>query len=114
MGINMASGKKYDRLEEGIEEAIRLMRHCRSKGVTVRYYYLGNEPYHKTANYIYTAEEYAEMIHRYAEAMRKVDPDIRIIANTHPRNLDHKNKLTRQEGTHIQYIEIRSEERHIG
>src|SRR3546814_4196676 len=67
-------------------------------GVTVRYYYLGNEPYHKTANYMYTAEEYAEMINRYAEAMRKVDPDIRIIANTHPRNLDYTSTLIRQAG----------------
>src|SRR3546814_829186 len=45
------------------------------------------------------------MINRYAEAMRKVDPDIRIIANTHPRNLDYTSTLIRQAGKHIDYID---------
>lgn len=106
LGINMASGIKYDRVEEGIEEAKRLMLHCRDRGIKVRYYYLGNEPYHDNANYTFTASEYAEMISRYTQAMQQIDPDIRIIVNTHPRNLDYTSTLIREAGKYIDYIDI--------
>ncbi len=60
------------------------MKYCRSKGVKVKYYYLDNEPYQPDANFTFTAEEYAESVNQYAAEMKKLDPSIKIIVNTHP------------------------------
>src|SRR5699024_1393835 len=79
IGINMGSGMKYHRVQDGIEEAKKLMQHCLQRGIKVKYFYLGNEPYRSDANYTFTAAEYADMINQYGSAMRKIDDQIKII-----------------------------------
>ncbi len=82
MGINVNSGFVWNRLEEGIQEALDLMQYCKDKGVKVKYWYLGNEPYmHDCNGGEHTVAEYAEMINAFAPRMKAFDPDIRIVAN---------------------------------
>lgn len=82
MGINVNSGFVWNRLEEGIQEALDLMRYCKERGVKVKYWYLGNEPYmHDCNGGEHTVAEYAEMVNTFASRMKAYDPDIRIVAN---------------------------------
>jgi alpha-N-arabinofuranosidase len=106
IGINMGSGMKYNRVQEGVNEAIRLMKHCLSKGVKVKYYYLDNEPYQPDANYTYKPEEYANMINTYVPAMKKIDPDIKIIVNTQPRTDIYIKPLLERAGKNIDMVDV--------
>ena len=81
LGINMGSGMKYDRVQDGVDEAVALVQYCLDKGYNVKYWYLDNEAYHSGANYTMTAAEYADQINLYAPAMRAVNPDIEFIVN---------------------------------
>lgn len=84
VGINMGSGKRFNRVQDGINEAKALVQHCLNRGANVKYYYLDNEPYQPDANYPFTPEEYAEQINLYVPALKSVDPTIKIIVNLHP------------------------------
>jgi hypothetical protein len=106
VGINMGSGIKYNRVQEGVDEAVRLMKHCLSKGVKVKYYYLDNEPYQHDANYTYKPEEYADMVNTYVPAMKKVDPDIKIIVNTQPRTDIYIKPLLEKAGKNIDMVDV--------
>jgi len=81
LGINMGSGLKYNRVQDGIDEAVALVQYCQDKGYDVTYWYLDNEAYHNGANYTMTPEEYAEQINLYVPAMKAVNPNIETIVN---------------------------------
>lgn len=84
VGINVNSGFRWGRVEEGIQEALRLMKYCRDKGLDVKYWYMGNEPYmHDCNGGASTPAEYGEMINAFVPRMREFDPDIKIVANWH-------------------------------
>lgn len=106
LGINMSTGIKYNKVDEYLERAIKLMKYCESKGVKVKYYYLDNEPYVKNISYKFTAKSYAEQVNIYADAMRKVDPSIKIIANTHPNNFDYTDTLLQIAGRNIDLYDV--------
>lgn len=85
VGINMSSGWRWNRLEDGISEALDLMRYCQEQGFDVEYWYLDNEPYqHDSNGGEKTIEEYAELINRFVPRMREINPDIKTIANWPP------------------------------
>lgn len=106
VGINMGSGMKYNRVQDGVDEAIRLMKHCLAAGVKVKYYYLDNEPYQPDANFTFTAEQYGASVNTYATAMRKVDPDIKIIVNTHPNASMYTKTLLSIAGKNIDLVDV--------
>ena len=82
VGINLSSGRRWNRNQDGIDEALALMKYLKDNDFLVRYYYLDNEPYMDDANGgAKTIEEYAALVNMYADEMRKFDPDIRIIIN---------------------------------
>lgn len=82
IGINMSSGRRWNRNDDGIREAIDLMKYCREKNFRVKYWYLDNEPYqHDSNGGSKTPEEYAALINLYAKAMKQFDPSIKIIVN---------------------------------
>lgn len=82
IGVNINSGYKHDRMEDGITDALDLMDYCVSQGIHVEYWYLGNEPYmHDCNGGSLTVEEYAMLINTYADAMRKKNPSVKLIAN---------------------------------
>ena len=92
LGINMGSGLKYNRVQDGVDEAVALMQYCKDKGYDVKYWYLDNEPYHKGANYLMTSQEYADQINLYVPALKAVNPEIEIIINW-------KSKITEENGS---------------
>ena len=82
VGINMSSGRRWNRQEDGINEALALMNYCTEKNFAVKYWYLDNEPYQDDSNGgAKTIEEYAQLINAYAQRMKEVDPNISLIAN---------------------------------
>lgn len=92
LGINMSSGKRWQRQEDGIKEALDLMKYCKDKNFAVKYWYLDNEPYQSDSNGgSKTIEEYAILVNQYAVRMKEFDPDIKIIVNW---NAAFKNRRT--------------------
>jgi alpha-L-arabinofuranosidase len=82
LGINMCSGWRWNRIEDGIEEALALMKYCKDRNFDVTYWYLGNEPYqHDSNGGSKTVEQYAELINLFASRMKEVNPNIKIVAN---------------------------------
>ncbi len=82
LGINMSSGRRWNRIEDGIIEALALMKYCRDKNFKVKYWYLDNEPYqHDSNGGSKTIEEYAGLINQFASKMKEFNPDIEIIVN---------------------------------
>jgi len=82
VGINMSSGWRWNRKNDGISEALALMQYCKDKNFKVEYWYLDNEPYAQDSNGgTKTPEEYAGLINIYVPAMKAFDPNIRIVAN---------------------------------
>jgi alpha-L-arabinofuranosidase len=76
VGINIKSGKLYNRPADSVDEARRLIEYCLRKKYRVKYWYIGNECYigfgHKA---------YAAQIDRFAKVLKSVDPKITIIAD---------------------------------
>lgn len=116
VGVNMGSGKRWNRVQDGINEAKALVQHCMNSGVNVVYYYLDNEPYMADANYTFTAAEYAQSINQYAAAMKTVNPNIKIIANLHPgantTGYTYTRTVVAQAGANIDFVDIHMYWRH--
>jgi hypothetical protein len=90
VGINMSSGWRWNRTNDGIKEALALMQYCRDKNFQVEYWYLDNEPYQTDSNGgAKTPDQYATLINTYAPVMKAFDPKIKIVANW---NAGFKNK----------------------
>jgi len=81
VGINMGSGMKYNRVQDGIDEAVALVQYCQDMGYDVKYFYLDNETYHNGANYTMTPTEYADQINLYVPALKAVNPNIKTVIN---------------------------------
>ena len=77
LGINILSGRKYNREAEALEEARRLIQHCKDNNYHVKFWYIGNEGYAKG----FSPEKYAEYVDKYAEVLKSVDPNIVIIGD---------------------------------
>ena len=77
LGINMSSGRNYDRQEDGLAEAVALLKYCAAKNFDVKYLYLDNENHHKK----WSADEYAEQINYYAPSLKAEAPNAKLIAN---------------------------------
>lgn len=116
VGINMGSGKRWNRVQDGINEAKALVQHCMNSGVNVVYYYLDNEPYMHDANYPFTAAEYAQSINQYVPALKSVNPNIKIIANLHPgantTGYTYTRTVVNQAGANIDFVDIHMYWRH--
>lgn len=109
VGINTTSGKLYRKegVAASVEEAKRLVSHCVEHNYGVKYYYIGNEPYHNNATQRLTPEEYAADINLFADAIHSIDPQALIVANW-DRNVTSKNMATllRLAGKNIDIMEV--------
>ena len=109
VGINMGSGMKYNRVQDGINEAVALVQHCKDKGYPVKYFYLDNEVYHNGANYKMTPTEYADQINLYVPAIKAVNPTIETVINWE-RNISSKTggleTIVSKAGDNINIIEV--------
>lgn len=77
VGINIRSGKAYNKLQESLNEAKRLIEYCKRKNYNVKHWYIGNEGYAKG----FSAKKYADYIDMYAKVLKEVDPKIEIIGD---------------------------------
>lgn len=75
-GVNLGSGRRFNRLQDSLDEARRLIRYCKEREYKVRHWYIGNECFIG-----WTAQEYAEYIDLYAQALKSVDPAIIIVGD---------------------------------
>ena len=109
LGINMSSGRRWNRLDDGVKEALDLMKYCREKKFKVKYWFLDNEPYQKDSNGgSKTIEEYAGLVNLFATKMKEFDPGIKIIVNWNSafRNQrDEYQKLLKIAGANIDIID---------
>jgi len=100
VGVNIHSGYAYDRVLDSVAEAVRCVRHCRDvRNMPVRWWYLGNEE-------PIPLEKYADLINRFAAAMRAVEPNIRIIVNLNKVNATSLKRLLALAGDHIDMVEF--------
>jgi hypothetical protein len=110
-GVNMSSGERWDRRQDGINEALEMLEYVEEKGADISYWYLDNEPYVKAPpnNHHYTLDEYADAVIAYGTALKKAHPQMKIIVNWH-NYIQHQNeelrKLVRKAGKYIDYIDV--------
>ena len=79
VGVNLQSAWELKRVPDGVAEAVRCVEHCRANGATVKWWYLGNEEGIKP-------RDLAGLVNLHADAMRKIDPGIKIIVNNNSAN----------------------------
>ena len=91
VGINMFQGWKFNRTEESISKAVRLVQHCLEQDPTVVYFYLDNEAGHQpTKNNHIPIDDYIDLIPAYSKAIKAVHPEAKLIPN-----IMHWNKVQR-------------------
>lgn len=98
MQVNIESGTP--------EEAAGLVQHLNKEaGFKVVYWELGNEPYGDWDKAYTTAEDYAKLIKRYSEAMKAIDPTIKIgAAWADSRNWDQK--IIQDSADYIDFVSV--------
>ncbi len=104
VGINMFQGYKYNRTEDSIAKAVRLVRESRNQYPDVKYYYLDNEAGHQPerGNHVPT-DEYIRLIPAYARAIKEIQPDAQLIVN--PIRWNSVRGLIEQVGEHVDMID---------
>lgn len=80
VGVNIDSGIRYNRVQDGVNEAKALAQYCVDNNYNVTRFYIGNEPYSSHANAL-TWQEYAAQIKLYSPAIKEVIPHAEIIIN---------------------------------
>jgi hypothetical protein len=78
--VNTESWQIAQDLDGGAQEAADWVQYCKDKGYKVKYWEIGNETYWHP---FFTAREYGQAVKKYAQAMKAVDPTIKISANGH-------------------------------
>jgi hypothetical protein len=77
VGINIKSGKDFNRTQDSLDEARRLVTYCRDQGYNVKFWYIGNEGYASG----FGVSEYAAYIDRYGAMIKSIEPDAVIIGD---------------------------------
>jgi alpha-L-arabinofuranosidase len=114
LGINVDSGCVYpDRLQQAIAEATNFVYYALTNGYAVKYWFIGNESYHNSdrspagaGQPMMTVTQYADYLNQYANAMRAVDPEIKIIANWNNSWSSQYTTLLNRAGTNIDMLDI--------
>ena len=76
VGVNLGSGRQFNRLQDSLNEARRLIRYCKDKDYKVRHWYIGNECFKG-----WSAGKYAEAIDLYSGILKSVDTNIVIVGD---------------------------------
>jgi hypothetical protein len=77
VGVNIKSGKDFNREDDGLDEARRLVTYCKDKGYNVKFWYIGNEGYACGIG----ANLYPGYIDRYGGMIKSLIPDAVIIGD---------------------------------
>lgn len=105
LGINMSSGRNFNRQEDGLNEAVALLKYCNEKKYTIKYLYLDNENHHKK----WTPEEYGNQIVYYVDSIKKYAPEAKLIGNWTDKFRSNKGSfrtLLNIAGDHIDYMDV--------
>ena len=82
IGINMLQGYKFDRNQDSIDKAVRLVNDVKDQISGPRYYYLDNEAGHQPENNNHVpTDDYIELIDDYSVAIKAADPLGQIAVN---------------------------------
>ncbi len=111
VGLNLSAGRKHDRRDDALAEALAWMRHARDAGYNVKYWFLDNEPWHFEAAYQFDIrKEYAEDVVFFGEAIKAEFPQAKLIVNPvpwqHARYGDFIADFVRRTGHVIDYIDL--------
>lgn len=120
LGVNMSSGKEWNREADGIEEARALMQACKDRGHDVKYVFFDNENFQSGNNYnrdddgdgeAWTVASYADSFNLHAAAVKSVYPNAKLIANylnnvTGPAFQTDIATMFGIAGTNIDYVDI--------
>ncbi|MFT5256899.1 MAG: alpha-L-arabinofuranosidase [Arenicella sp.] len=77
VAVNIRSGKEFNMHERSLDDAKRLLTYCKEKQYNVKFWYIGNEGYAKG----FSALKYPEYIDMYADVLKSVDPNIKIVGD---------------------------------
>ncbi len=105
LGINMSSGRNYNRQEDGLKEAVSMLKYCKEKNYEVKYLYLDNENHHKK----WPPEEYGNQIVYYVDSIKKYAPDAKLIGNWTDKFRTNKGSfrtLLNIAGDYIDYMDV--------
>ncbi|MDF7823912.1 hypothetical protein P4B35_07790 [Pontiellaceae bacterium B12227] len=82
IGINLFQGYRYDRDQDSIDKAVRLVDYVKDQIDGPRYYYLDNEVGHQpTQNNHVPIDDYIPLIPDYSTAIKAADPLGKIVVN---------------------------------
>jgi len=105
VGINMFQGYKYNRLEDSIAKALRLVAYCKKKNPKGTYYYLDNESGHQPEKGRHIPMgDYIGLLPAYSKAIKKVQPDAKLIVN--PIHWGKNGDLIKKAGKYIDLIDF--------
>jgi len=105
LGINLSSGRNYNRQEDGLNEAVALLKYCNEMNYDVKYLYLDNENHHKK----WTPEEYGMQILYYVDSIKKYAPEAKLIGNWTDKFRTNKSSFTTLlniAGDHMDYMDV--------
>jgi len=105
LGINMSSGRNYDRQKDGLNEAVALLKYCNENNYDVKYLYLDNENHHKK----WSPEEYGAQINYYVDSIKKYAPETELIGNWTDKFRSNRSSyriLLDLAGEHLDYMDV--------
>ncbi|GAB1308873.1 hypothetical protein KH5_15560 [Urechidicola sp. KH5] len=74
-GVNITSGYRFDKVEESVNRAVKMVEYVKSKGLDGAFWYLGNEGMNGGL------ESEAHLFVKHAKAMKAIDPNIKCMFN---------------------------------
>jgi len=105
LGINLSSGRNYNRQADGVNEAVALLKYCNEMNYDVKYLYLDNENHHKK----WTPGEYGNQILYYVDSIKKYAPEAKLIGNWFEKFRTNKSSfstLLTIAGDNIDYLDV--------
>ena len=82
-GVNSLSGHKYNRQQDSVDRAVRMVEYVRDRGYGGAIWYIGNEEENLHGGGI---AKYARAFRAHAEAMKQADPTILVFWNVNGAN----------------------------
>ncbi|WP_136063307.1 hypothetical protein [Pontiella sulfatireligans] len=111
VGINWLSGSKFRTLEEGIKRASNCVQYVKDSGYPGAEYYIGNEDMWELClldDGVASVTEGAGFFVQYAQAMKAVDPNIRVYWNNNNITSDNLLELLAVAGGWVDGVEFHS------
>lgn len=99
LGVNITSGYQFNRVEESIERAVKMVKHVKDAGLGGAFWYLGNEG--KNGG----LESEAKLFVQHAKAMKAVDPEIKCMFNQNHLTPSYLKKYLAIAGDYIDIVE---------